>query len=347
MRSTRRSVSGSILLSVLLALPAAAERPQAPLVSAQADAGVMDGYFKYQTGELIVGDVGTLGAWRIVESWQSKLKFPEDVLWAGAGATLGGAAAEKWDWRLAGRVWKNLDDPRDKMSDEDIFIYQESLGIYGKDDNRRITEGLQGRLYTESDAELNAYGLDGRLEFIRQTEVGDLSFFLGHRYQTLEYDLYGIQGYASGLAALGFPDGPVPPLSGSTKVGSYETDMQIPYFGLGGFWDVFERLHVSLSAAYSPWVQLTDEDHHVLRGFVAESDTDGTAWILQAGGRLDLTEQAFVRLSAEYLTLSTDGDTSTVYYRATAQTPAGMAFNGPIGMDESRVMVYASLGLEF
>ena len=334
----------ALMCPVLIAAPPVAE---VPFVSAQGDAGLMDGYFKYQTGEKTVGDFGVQGSLRNVASWSSKLKFPEDVLRVGASAALGWQAAPRWDWRLCGQIWKNLDDPGDKMVNEDILILQQSTGIYGKDDHRRVTAGSRGRIYSESDAELNAYGIDGKIEFIRRTGSGDVSIFLGHRYQKLDYDLYGLQGYQSGVSAFGMTDGPLVPVSGSTKVGAYEADTQIPYFGLGYYFDAFRRLHGALSVAYSPWAQVEDEDNHMSRAMASNSDADGSALMLKASARVDLLANVFARLTAEYTSLSVDGDTSSVFYRSTPEASAGMSFNGPISMDESQTAVYGSLGIEF
>jgi outer membrane protease len=348
MRRTARFVCLPVLSLVLSAplLIAGPPTTEVPFLSAQGDAGLMDGTFEYKIGERVVADVGVLGSHRNVDSWASKLTFPEDAVIAGGSAALGWKASPRWDWRLCGRMWKNLSDPSDKMTDEDTLLHQESEGIHDREAPRRVTADYRARIYSESDAELNAYGVDAKAELIRRTESGDWSIFVGHRYQKLEFDLFGLQGYQIGLGGLGMPDGALTPISGSTKVGTYDAETQMPYAGLGYYFDVFSRLHGALSAAYSPWMQVKDDDNHILRGKASSSDTSGAAVMLKASARVDLLENVFVRLTAEYLSMSADGDITEVFYRSTPEASAGMVFNGPISQDESQVAVYGSFGIE-
>ncbi|MCF7837155.1 MAG: omptin family outer membrane protease [Candidatus Marinimicrobia bacterium] len=216
----------------------------------------------------------------------SELEFPMDV----ALVTLGAGLQLPSGWEWLGELGMNLSDPSSKMKDSDWTIPHAP----------RVKT-----IYSESDADLDAFTLDarGRRWFYRRQDASGMRWALGAGaglyYAKYEWEAYNVDQW--------YPQEPWRAHFRHAGVGiTYEATVLMPYVELAG---QLERgpWHMTFSLGLSPYTQVEDVDDHVLRSIRAETDADGTGFKMEFDVRYAFSAnwQAFGRLNL--LGFSVDG----------------------------------------
>lgn len=263
-------------------VPAYAERPKFDL---KLGLGMLSGDTTYQIG----GRFDTPSGSGKIHFPLSELEFPLDVsmLLVEGGVEF----AEKW--KVIASVKKNITSDAGKMKDSDwgvLFDDPNSLDIY-----------------SESDADLEALTTDINLRY-RFYKKSNWSFIagLGYLRQNFDYEISKLdQWYPSLNDYYGYDIGH-DYVSGMTL--KYEVTYSIPYMEIGTQLKIKDKFCVEVSLGYSPIVNVTDEDIHILRSMVLEGDCDGDAILLSLEGRYDFLTHWFLTLQLNYMTIDTDGE---------------------------------------
>lgn len=262
-------------------MPAYAERPKFDLALGL---GMLSGDTTYQIG----GAYDTPSDSGEVHFPLSELEFPLDVYMASVEGSI--EFAEKW--KVSASVKKNITSDAGKMKDSD-------WGLFFDDPNSLD-------IYSESDADLEALITDINLRY-RFYKKSNWSFIagLGYLRQNFDYEISDLdQWYPSLNDSCGYDIGH-DYVSG--KVLEYEVTYSIPYMEIGTQFKIKDKFSVEASLGYSPIVNVTDEDNHILRSKVSEGDCDGDAILLSLEGRYDFLTHWFLTLHLDYMKIETDG----------------------------------------
>ncbi|HON62625.1 MAG TPA: omptin family outer membrane protease [Deltaproteobacteria bacterium] len=234
-------------------------------------------------------------------------------------------------WALSGGVRVNIDDKAGNMRD-----YDWGIPFWDEDGD----EGPGWYVYEWTDGEHTWYALD--IESKSKTEVNALIweakidyelfthhyrspydtsdrgtvrgyFGLGYEHRAFEYECRLIRQWSpSGIPGYDY--------TGDGAVGiTYDVSYSIPYaeFTLAGS---SQRLGIALSAGFSPFVTVRDEDVHLLRTpgpIYAEGKCTGNALKARADIRYDITSRWSVGVLMDYLFIRTSGEQDNVVYAGT------------------------------
>lgn len=258
-----------LLVGVLL-LPSLS---QAMVIDTSLGVGYLKGDTQYEIGGLVVDASGSTALHFPI----SRLEFPLDAWMLKGEVAL--KAPRGWTLNLQGQT--NLTGDAGKMKDSD-------WGVFEVVDPNRLD------VYSESDTDKTLLILDASLDYrfapvpYQGSGAENLLFTyfagVGYKYQKFEFD--------NSNADQWYPSVPSQPHDFMPGLGlTYDIQYNIPYLKAG-----FDLTHgfagtLSLSASYSPVLNLKDEDNHLLRGKrnVADHGWDGTAWGVSAEYSYDLT----------------------------------------------------------
>jgi outer membrane protease len=272
-------------------------------ITASLGTGYLAGDTRYQTGGSVVDATGVSR----VHFPLSELKFPLEAIMVRGTVTVDFARR----WSFMGSAATNITDDTGNMEDSDWGVFLGST-----------TDTLD--IYSESDTEMDALLLEGKISYMlyqgcygqgsingRYDSNIIFSYFagLGYKYQKFDFDISNLDQW--------YPSSPATPhdlVSG--LVLTYEAEYQIPYFELSMKMDVARKFLLEIGAAYAPFVDFKDEDHHLLREFVyySDHDWDGDAWFVRLKGRYDFLPHWFVELDAQAMQIESEG-TSDAYFR--------------------------------
>ncbi|MEA3436139.1 MAG: omptin family outer membrane protease [Thermodesulfobacteriota bacterium] len=219
----------------------------------------------------------------------SELAFPLDVYMISMSCSIEITPDLFWS---AG-VKKNVTDDSGKMEDSDWMT---------------SSNPNQLDIYSESDAELDATIIDFNLRYRFFKKSGwSFNAGFGYLYQQFDYDIYDLdQWYPSGIYGTGHDY-----VSG--KVLTYEVSYSIPYIEIGAQFKI-KDISVETTLGYSPFVNVIDEDHHILRSKVNEGHCRGDARFLSFKGEYAFLNNWFLTLALEYMKIETEGESSAYFY---------------------------------
>lgn len=231
----------------------------------------------YRIGGGFIRSDGSAG-----ETWFpiSELEFPLDVLIGSVEVT--------WrpsdDVRFGLGVKHNISSDAGTMKDSDWLRAPGSLDIY-----------------SESDAELDMWVAEVNARYSLY-EIGGISFFagLGYIYEFFDYEVSNVDQtypsistsyheYYADLALL------------------YDVTYHIPYIELATQMQMGRRFSLDGSVAFSPIVNVEDDDRHLLRDKVSRGDCEGDAILASLLARYELNESWFATAGLDYRLIETDG----------------------------------------
>ena len=224
---------------------------------------------------------------------ESELEYPLNDFWAGLHLVVGN---------------RHEQNPKQTTGRLSVTLLQCLVGGWGdmKDSDWIENDAAYGQaphagkdLYTESDADLNGTMLDiSYAHHFRINNRWTIGPMAGFRYHRLEYDIDGYRGI--------YWDTPV---SGTGRVIEYEIKYKIPYIGISAdaLFGNEAQFQLSLSFAYSDWVDATDVDHHVLRGLMFEGDCEGEAFLINLNMDWNFHSAWILSMGAEYVDIDTSG----------------------------------------
>jgi len=251
--------------------------------------GYMSGYAAYEIG---------------AELWWplSRLEFPMNVAVVSAGVAFGTPRWKSLDFDVSG--WANVTQESGTLKDSD-WLPESPV--------RRVD------VYSETDAELQSYGLQAegtfRLRPGRAWALGLTGGVLGEWYRwegrnTVQWSPSGLSGYAYES----------PP--GVTTI-TYELLLAGPYGGVTADYSN-GRFELALGLDVAPLAFIADEDDHLARSILSKTDTIGTLIMVSIDGTWRLKKDWSIRASgtARFLESGTGTQESTVY-ASTDEAAAG------------------------
>lgn len=218
-----------------------------------------------------------------VPSVESELEWPIDsVVWGVKGSV---AVNKRFVAGLA--VRQNLDKETGKMIDSDWI-------------NNALV------IYSESDTEMDMLDVDinGRYSFPYSKKT-NIALIAGFRYQDFSFEAKNVVQQSVD------PDLNV---KVSGLVGRYDIRYSIPYIGAGFSSKIGEKMVFDLSAQVG-FVNAMDEDDHVLRYKKSTGESTGNSIGISGNLVYDLSPNAFINLSSEYLFIQAYGKQTQRWYR--------------------------------
>jgi outer membrane protease len=235
----------------------------------------MSGHVTYQIG-------GNDGRFPV-----SELKWPADVIFGTVGGSI-----YYGKWEAYGLFSKNLEDTAGTLEDSDW-----------EDPSRPDLKTI----YSESDTDFSGYTTDGSIRYWMMNSpvrdlpgtVASLAIGLGYLYQDFSWDAKNLDQWYPQNPEFGHDVVPGP-------VASYESTLNMPYVEAAGKL-VYKDLMLAGTLGFAPYVQVNDEDNHILRYIQADTDADGTAFKASLHARYYFANHVFLMAQVNYLTFDVDG----------------------------------------
>ncbi len=245
----------------------------------------------YQIGGTI--DITGLGSQKL-HFPISQLEFPLDVYMVSVGGSI--EFAEKWKVNV--NVKKSITSNAGKMKDSDWGAYW--LEGYPWAEQNTLD------IYSESDADLDALMMNINLRY-RFYEMSNWSFTAGLGYisENFGYEVSNLdQWYPSSADYFG-DDAEHDYVSG--KVLTYKARYSIPYMEIATGLNIKDKFRVEASLGYSPMVNVTDEDNHILRNKISKGDCHGDAVLISLKGHYEFRKPWLLTIQLGYMSIDTDG----------------------------------------
>jgi len=224
----------------------------------------------------------------------SELEFPLDVYMV----SVGGSIELREKWKVSVGVKKNITSDAGKMKDSDWGYYWLAGYPWGEQDTLDI--------YSESDADFHDLMMDINLRY-RFYQMPNWWFTAGVGYirQNFDWEVSNLdQWYPSSTYYFGY-DFAHDYVSG--PVITYKARYSIPYMEIATGLKIKDGFHVEASLGYSPMVNVTDEDNHILRDRVTKGDCDGDAVLFSLKGHYEFWNPWFLTIQVGYMNIDTDG----------------------------------------
>ena len=238
----------------------------------------LDGYSRYE----IKGS-------EFLVSWKSRLEWPLDSLLIGPDAAFR-FADNRFALNLAYRT--NVTDSPGELKDYNWLYGAKSV-------------------YSRVDTDLTAHIADANLvwNFLR----GDLTAGAGagYRFEYFDWDGEGVLTETYYNWNFDIPPGTY--TSPSAKWITYKINYHLPYLIVNGDYRFDEMFSVRLFSKVF-LVIASDEDDHVQRQKLCESDYAGLGFSAGGEGRFDFSSDIYLTLFIDYTYLSADGDQDQSFY---------------------------------
>ncbi len=241
----------------------------------------------------------------------SELKWPLDVVLV----SLGGRA-EIGRFSLRGEVMINATGDADYMEDSDWGVYYDAFGPNPAPgfNFSPTSKDIFSRSTTDLDALI--FDVRGRYAVWRgawfSTAVG-----LGLRHQKFSIVASDLQQYSPSFTTYGldrvFPSDPFGALVFGPVI-DYEVTYTVPFVELSGLVRFGKLLSLEAALGYSPLVQASDRDDHLLRFKLNEGSGSGSAWLFDLKLRLQATKHWFAAVGVSGLFIDTSGTQKQVFY---------------------------------
>jgi outer membrane protease len=212
---------------------------------------------------------------------KSQLEYPLDVPMMGGRIDVDVFARKRLDFSVSATVLMDVKDPSGTMLDRDW------------------TNDFE---FSHTDSEVRQWSIYLDLEFAKWVASSDaISFYIvgGVKGQRISQDLIGLEGWQifDSTYYFNFMDLPV---------GLYEISYAMPHIGIMPKY-TSGRVSLDLKAAVA-LVVVSDQDHHLLRNFTAESSGTGRGVIGRGRFRYDFPAAStqgnvFLELSGDFLTV--------------------------------------------
>jgi hypothetical protein len=237
----------------------------------------------------------------------SELKWPLDV----AKVSLGGRA-EIGRFSFRGEIAKNATSDAGDMEDSDWGVYYDMSGGYP------AFSPYSKDVYSTSSTDLDALIVDfrGRYAVWRRPRFST-SVGLGLRYQKFSSVASDVHQYSPTFYTYGLEDvfGSDPfYYDGNGPAIDYEVTYTIPFAELSGVYRFGAKVSLEGAIGYSPLVQATDRDDHLLRFKLSEGSGNGSAWLFDLALRLQWTRHWFAALGVSGLFIDTSGTQEQRFY---------------------------------
>lgn len=154
--------------------------------------------------------------------------------------------------------------------------FQQSLSSYSgkfKDSDWLSSNAIEKDIYSESDAFLNLFSYDARWDYIVNSIVypnnnkTTYTFSIGYEHQDVGFEARDLEQW--------YPSDPTKEKKTQEgKVITYDLLTKIPYWAFN-INQTFGKASVGIGVGYSPYVQISDIDDHVLRSKLAKGSLAG------------------------------------------------------------------------
>jgi hypothetical protein len=280
---------------------------------------------------------------------RSKLEFPLDALTAGITAGMHSVSDTLFAWSVQASFRVNVEDPGGVMKDHDWetvrrLINGDTVYYWGQEEKWSYTE-------SKADMKLRQFNVEGCFRIFYTPRLS-LDFWGGFRYQRIEQDIVGYEGWGlwrdSSEAVVVRQYGTVPALY-------YRVTYTSPHIGLRSNLHLDRRLRLAVWAAFAP-VWVSDLDDHLLRKKEATADITGSGFILGSQLRIQPVDypgfSPLVSLHGDLVFLRASGNQTQRWYGDDPFTPdindTGKSFSGiPHEINTLQLSIGVRVGLTF
>lgn len=314
-----------------------------PIITAGPSLAYLNGYTNYELEiRYVVTDENT--GFARVRGFKSRLEFPLDVSLGGIQIAVRSHPKDKRSWSTSFKLHTNLANPGNSMKDSDWGIFTGDLS--------------QKDVYTESVSELRAVlvSLEGK-RGIYHRNVFSLSLYGGVKFQHLEQDLFGVEGWWRQFDSTNSVYRDTIFFSDTGQVGYYRVRYFIPMAGLSVGLKTINGGSVDLSGALL-LIFASDFDDHLRRKKTSTASGTGRGFDGSLSMYFPLGTKATGRspsleLSGGFMTLNVaTGQTQTWYgddpltpdFDDTGQSISGIPYE--ISSTQYRVSLTFSLFLK-
>lgn len=201
----------------------------------------------------------------------------------------------KDDWLASISATKNITSNSGKILDSDWGINYLS----------NPTDFQRDSLDVYSESRLTLDAVDLQIELQKKVKMGGLpswTVFIGagvllQRYEFAAFDT--LQSYPS------TPERPADELNGKTL--SYRYEASMPFASANLSYDINPKTTTAMTVVYSPWLNVTDDDNHILRNKTSTGDSDGWGIKLNVSLSYALWHTSNVYLAVAYLKMVANG----------------------------------------
>ena len=279
---------------------------------------------------------------------KSQLEFPLDVTMAGIMGGLYSTRNTLYAWSVEVGYFSNVDDPGRVMKDHDWETVWRVIGP----DTVIYWGQVEKFSYTKSKAEMKSHLLtaEGFLRVLHKKHF-DLDIWGGFRYQKIEQDIIGYEGWQLLRDSSVARDTAV---SGTAPAIYYRVTYKTPHLGLRSNIRLGQYSTLGARAAFA-LVWTSDFDDHLLRKKTARANISGHGFIssmnarylIPAGGRF----QPFFELAAGFLYFHASGNQTQRWYGddpITEDDDTGLSLSGiPHEINSLQVSVGVKVGVAF
>ncbi len=199
---------------------------------------------------------------------RSLLKFPLGAFMAGACLGIGSLEDADRPWSAKIGVFTNFSDPGKLMKDSDWLILENDYYY------ERTTLG-----YTESGVKMDMLLVNAELtKALFETENAEISLLVGYRYQKIEQNIIGYNGWQIDTNFV------QQPISGTEPALDYLVTYKGPQVGALTRLDFGQNLQIDIKTAAS-LTSVNDKDDHLLRNFYTTSSGLGMGFVSNLSAR--------------------------------------------------------------
>jgi len=234
------------------------------------------------------------------------------------------------EWMISALVTKNTNSSAGQMQDSD-------WGLNYSFENPQAFPRDSLDIYSESRLKMSS--LDIKIDLHKKVNVNFLplwEIFVGAGIYSQRYDFETfdtIQSYPS------TPERPKIILDEKTLI--YRYDSTMPFVSLKMKHHFSEKFLTSLFINYSPWLQVSDYDNHILRKKTSEGESDGWGIIFDVGIKYLINKRIHIQASVNYLKTVANGIQSQ-------QFPEDSEFDSAeIGLRNTSEQTSASIGISY
>lgn len=272
--------------------------------------GMLSGDTTYTIGGAWADNQGSFGNFQDRDHL-SELKWPLDVVLVSLGGRAGVGR-----FSVHGEIMKNATGDAGYMEDSDWGVYYDEFG--SNPEPGFNFSPTSNDIFSTSNTDLEALIVDIRARYaVWQGTRFSTTVGLGWRYQKFSIvasDLhqYSPTFYTYGLDRVFYSDPFGAVVNGPGL--DYEVTYTIPFAELSGLYRFGAMLSLEGSLGYSPLVQASDRDDHLLRSKLSEGSASGSAWLFDLKLRLQATKHWFAAVGVSGLFIDTSGTQEQRYY---------------------------------
>lgn len=185
--------------------------------------------------------------------------------------------------------------------------------ISGFEDSDWLNNNSTKDIYSTGDVDLDGKTFDIGLRYHKEiNQRSKLTALMGYQIIKYDFDVHSAVNHYGGSAG---------EINNGDTVLLYESEYNIPYIGGSYERKVSNSFNLTGTLKWSPISDVEDEDDHILRNKIANSEADGNTYILKVNTEYEINNNWQAYLKAKYLYSDLSGSQSQYWYGDDPATP--------------------------